>query len=94
MNRRPSFLRPSKSVIGIIILCKLARSNIRFTELYHDSNIKMKKSFFAYCKYCLDKKLLEHISVKRSNRKFSRSDMFYHTTDLGHQFLTSLGENN
>ena len=82
------------NIKGVVRLCRIARLDSRFTDLFMKSEIKLKKSFLSYLNFCKDKKLIEKVPVKRNNYRNARMVQRYRTTEAGHQLLTILGENN
>ena len=91
---KASFLHSGPRLSGVIKLCRIARFDSRYTDLFMKSEIRLKKSFLSYLNFCKDKKLIEKVSVKRNNYRNARMVQRYRTTEAGHQLLTILGENN
>lgn len=92
MIRRSTFLR-DLSMVGIVRILKIAQHDRRTNELYMMSDIKFRPSFQNYVNFCKEKKFLEIINIPISKRSH-KIKPFYRTTDIGHEFLTLLGENN
>ena len=92
--RKASFLDSGPRLSGVVKLCRIARLDSRYTDLFMKSEIRLKKSFLSYLDFCKDRKLIEKVLIKRNNYRTARMVGRYHITDAGHQFLTSLGENN
>ena len=82
------------NIKGVVRLCRIARFDSRYTDLFMKSEIRLKKSFLSYLNFCKDRKLIEKVSVKRNNYRNARMVQRYRTTEAGHQLLTILGENN
>ena len=91
--RRYSFLDTGHNIRGIIKLCKIARLDSRYTDLFMKSEIKLKKSFLSYLNFCKDRKLIEKVSVKRNNYRNARMVQRYRINEDGHKQLTILVEN-
>ncbi len=89
-----SLLHSSPSILGLVYVCKVARLDTTFTELYKKSNIKFKKSFLSYLKFCKDNNLIVRIGISHTGLRGQRKSPIYRTTDEGHQFLTLLNKNN
>ena len=88
------FLHSGPRLSGVIKLCRIARFDSRYTDLFMKSEIRLKKSFLSYLDFCKEKNLIEKVQVKTTNRCTRRKHPFYRTTEAGHQLLTILGENN
>jgi len=92
-RRRPSFLHSSLRIDGITaILESLRKGELTFTQLYMDSNIKFKKSFLKYSKYCKDKQFVtsKRGISKTPNRWEGRTVVYYSITEKGREFLEML----
>ena len=94
--RKPSFLDTSLRIDGIIDLLKITdKGAINFTRLCNSSQIKFKKSFLKYLRYCVDQGFMTKTQVskagahKRYHALMSKSRFYtyYHITNKGKTFL-------
>lgn len=94
-KRRLSFLDTSLRLDGITEIVTLCKGSKYFTELRMASQIKFKKSFLKYVRYCVDQGFISKFEVSYKNLpdryiglKLSASHYtFYQTTSRGKQFL-------
>ena len=82
------------NIKGVVRLCRIARLDSRYTDLFMKSEIKLKKSFLSYLDFCKEKNLIEKVQVRRNKNYNARFTPVYRTTEAGHQLLTILGEHN
>ena len=82
------------NIKGVVRLCRIARLDSRYTDLFMKSEIKLKKSFLSYLDYCKKHNLIVKTQVRRNKYHNARFTPVYRTTEAGHQLLTILGENN
>ena len=92
--RRASFLDSGPRLSGVIKLCRIARLDSRYTDLFMKSAIQFKKSFLSYLNCCKKHNLIVKTQVRRNKYHNARFTPVYRTTEAGHQLLTILGENN
>ena len=91
---KASFLHSGPRLSGVIKLCRIARFDSRYTDLFMKSEIRLKKSFLSYLNYCKKHNLIVKTQVRRNKYHNARFTPVYRTTEAGHQLLTILGENN
>ena len=91
---KASFLHSGPRLVGVVRLCKIARLDSKYTDLFMKSEIRLKKSFLSYLNYCKKHNLIVKTQVRRNKYHNARFTPVYRTTEAGHQLLTILGENN
>jgi len=90
VTRHKSFLDSSLRLDGITaILNTVNKDLLFFTEVYHKSNIRFKKSFIKYLNYCKEKGFVigtPGIS-QRASRGQNQRVVYYTITEKGKLFL-------
>ena len=88
--RHKSFLDSSLRLDGITAILNTVDGELLFyTEIYHKSNIRFKKSFIKYLNYCKEKGFI--IGTPGINQRASRGQnqkvVYYTITEKGLKFL-------